>query len=88
MQCMGLTGRESGVLVTVSVGAGPIRLARSAIATVLPLDALAVMRVGRRQVSRRRRYHFTLGDLTLRENGCRVMAIDFGTAATRELYGS
>ena len=40
-----------------------------------------------RRGCRRRRYHFTLGDLTLRENGCRVIASDFGTAATRELCG-
>ena len=55
---------------------------------VCPPDALAVMQLVRPRGSRRRRYHHTLGDLTLRENGCRVMAIDFGTAATRELCGS
>src|SRR6185437_4876413 len=59
----------------------------SVIATVWLLDALVVMRVGRRRGCRRRRYHFTLGDLTLRENGCRVIPRDFGTAATRELCG-
>ncbi len=46
------------------------------------------MRVGRRQGGRQHEYHFTLGNLTPSENGCRVIAIDPGTAAARELCGS